>query len=66
MTALVDDLLGDFPLTAHRIGGHRASLEIQEPQKPRNRRDLVRFLVRRDLRQNHTFVARPGADHVQG
>jgi len=49
MAAPIDDLFGGFPLTTHRIAGHRASRKVQAPQKPRNRRHLVRFLPRRDL-----------------
>ena len=48
-----------------------ASVITVHPLRLRSRRscgtavDLVRLLVRSDLRQNQAFLARPGADHVQ-
>ena len=63
--ALVDHLLRDLALAAHRIGGDDAALERQKLQQFRHRHDLVRFVADRKLAEAEPRIDRPGAHQMQ-
>ena len=59
------DLLRDLSLATHCVHGHDAPLQFQLLQQFRDRRNLVRLLLRLHLSEDHTIAARPCADHMQ-
>lgn len=63
--ALLDDLLGDFGLTAHRINGHDTARQLKEFQQLRDRLDFVRLLLGGFSPQYQSVAVGPSADHVQ-
>ena len=65
VTALSDDLLGDFHLAARRVDGDDAAVQVQQLQQTRNGCDLVRLRLGRQLSQHHPVGGGKGTDHVQ-
>ena len=63
---LVDDLLSDLNLTAHRINCHQRAFDFQHLQQFRDRRDLVALLIDHDLTQRNVICTGPRADHMDG
>lgn len=63
---LLDNLMGDLPLTAHRIDGHNAPRYVQQPQQLRNGRDLIGFFFRLHLPQTDMVLSRPGTYQMNG
>ena len=63
---LLDDLLGNLPLAAHRIDRDDAAGDCQSVQEFGNRSDLIRLVVDLDLGQNEAIGARPSRDHMDG
>ncbi len=59
------DARRDVGLRAHRVEGHDAAADVEQVQKRRNRRDLVRFGVDSLLREHQLLLARPRRDHMQ-
>ena len=65
ITFLISDLGGNLCLTAHRINGDDTALEFhQQRQQLGDRCNLVGFLIRGLLPQDHPVGAEPGAHHV--
>ena len=62
---LLDDLLGDARLGAHRINRHDAAFEVEHRQERRDGRDLVRVALDLPLRQHEALLRGPSRDHVQ-
>jgi len=62
---LREDLLGDLGLTAHRVDGDDAALEMQQSQQLRDGRDLVGLRLGRHLPEHDAVGRRPGAHQMQ-
>lgn len=62
---LVDQLLHDRLLAAHRVHRHRGTAQVQSGQQLRNCGDLVALGLRPDLPQRHALAAVPGRHQVQ-
>jgi len=60
----LDDFLGDFFLTAHRVHGHDAAGEFQHPQQFGQRRDFVALVTDFQLPQHQLVALGPRADHI--
>src|SRR5579859_5915354 len=65
IAAALDDLRGDFFLTAHGIDRHQSTVKVQQLQEQRNRRDFIGFGSDGDLAEAEVLSAGPGADQVQ-
>lgn len=63
--ALIDHLLGDLALAAHRVGSDDAALERQQFQQLGHRHDLVRLVADRKLAQTQPRVGCPSAYQMQ-
>jgi len=63
---LLDDLLGDRLLTAHRVDGHDTAAQHQRLEQFGNGGDLVGFCLRCPLSEHAAVVHCPGAHDVQG
>ncbi len=64
IAALVDHLLGDLALAAHRVRGDGSALQRQQFQGLRHGDDLVRFVANSKLTQNQPLLGCPGADQM--
>ena len=61
---LVDHLLGDLALAAHRIDGHDRPLDRQHVQQFGDGDDFVGLCRDLDLPQDKALACRKGRDHV--
>jgi site-specific DNA recombinase len=61
---LIEDLLGDLPLTAHGVNRDDAARDRQRAQQFGDGGDLVGLVVDLDLRQDQSVGTGPGTDHV--
>ena len=62
--ALVDELLHDRLLAAHRVHRHRGPAQLQPGQQLRDGGDLVALGLRPDLPERHALAAVPGRHQV--
>ena len=63
---LVEDLLGDVALAAHRVDGDDGALDRHHVEQLRDGDDLVGFLRHLDLPEHEALARREGGDHVDG
>src|SRR5204863_509322 len=63
--ALIDDLLRDGLLAAHRVDGDQSAVEFQQLQKRGNGRDLVGFRIDGNLPQGQVLGRGPGTHQME-
>jgi hypothetical protein len=64
VAALVEPLLGDGPLAAHRIERHQATREFQGTEQLGNERDLVGLVFHLRLGEHKLLLRCPGTDQL--